>query len=136
MVRVRRPNGDSSVTALRQSAPGTYAARVKLDAVSAAPYRFELLPGPALPARDIARVGTRALYYPQSDEFRAQPPDVAMLNALSERTGGRFAAQAAEIFAPSSDGGMAAWSLWPALVCAALLAFLLEIAVRRSPRPM
>jgi hypothetical protein len=136
MVRVQRPNGESSVIALRQSAPGTYNARTTLGIVSAAPYRFELLPAPGLTARDIARIGTRALYYAQSDEFRAQPPDVATLNALSERTGGRFAAKAEEIFAPSSDGGMPARSLWPALVCGALLVFLLEIAVRRAPWPM
>lgn len=135
-VRMRGPDGESSVIPLHQSAPGMYTARAALDAVSAAPYRFELLPGPALPASDIARIGTRALYYPQSDEFRARPPDVAMLEALSRRTGGQFAAQTEEIFAPAADGGMPARPLWPLLACGALFAFLLEIAVRRSPWPI
>jgi hypothetical protein len=131
-VRVLRPGGESSVIALRQSAPGTYSARATLNAPSPVPYRFELLPGPGLSVQEIAHIGTRTLYYPQSDELRARPPDLAMLNALTERTGGRFAAKADEIFAPASDGGMPARSLWPALVCAALSAFLLEIVVRRS----
>jgi hypothetical protein len=136
MVRMQRPDGHASVIALRQSAPGTYSARIRLDAVSASPYRFDLLSGPGLSAQDVARIGARALYYQQSDEFMARPPDVAMLSALSERTGGRFAPKLEEIFAPSSDGGMPARSLAPALVCAALVIFLLEIAVRRSPWPI
>jgi uncharacterized membrane protein len=132
-VRVLRPTGEASVLMLRQSAPGTYSGRITLAAVSAAPYRFELLPGPGLPAQEIARIGARALYYPQSDELRARPADVAMLKALSEGTGGRFAAKAEEIFAPSSDGGMTATPLWAAFAGAALLVFLLEIVVRRAP---
>jgi hypothetical protein len=133
-VRVRRPDGTSSVAALRQSAPGTYAARVALDLQSRTPYGFELLPGPGLSADDIARAGTRSLYYVQSDEYRPRPPNLAMLEALSRRTGGRLVAAPEEIFAPGRDGGMASHPLWPALVLAALLAFLFEIAVRRWPR--
>jgi len=131
--RVLRPSGESAVVVLRQSAPGTYSARVALDAPSAAPYRFELLPGPGLSSLEIARIGARALYYPQSDEFVARPADVATLKALSERTGGKFAPKTDEIFARSSDGGMLATPLWPALAAAALLLFLLDIAVRRAP---
>ncbi len=131
--RVLRPDGESTVVVLRQSAPGTYSARIALEAVPAAPYRFELLPGPGLSQRDITRIGERALYYSQSDEFRARPADVAMLKALSERTGGSFAPKADEIFARSSDGGMLATALWPLLAGAALLLFLLEIVVRRAP---
>ena len=71
--RVRRPDGESTVVVLRQSAPGTYSARIALEAVAAAPYRFELLPGPGLPQQDISRIGERDLYYSQSDEFRARP---------------------------------------------------------------
>ncbi len=131
--RVLQPNGESTVVVLRQSAPGTYSARIALDAVAAAPYRFELLPGPGLLQQEVTRIGERALYYSQSDEFRARPADVGMLKALSERTGGRFAPRTDEIFARSSDGGMLATLLWPLLAGAALLLFLLEIVVRRAP---
>jgi len=131
--RVLRPSGESTAIVLRQSAPGTYSARIALDAVSAAPYRFELLPGPGLSAQEIARIGARVLYYPQSDEFRPRPADVATLKALSERTGGKFAPKTDEIFARSSDGGVLATPLWPELVAGALLLFLLDIGVRRAP---
>ena len=131
--RIRRPDGASTVVVLHQSAPGTYSARVALEAVSGAPYRFELLPGPGLPQQDISRIGERDLYFSQSDEFRARPTDVGMLKALSERTGGKFAPKTDEIFARSADGGMLATPLWPALTGVALLIFLLEIVVRRAP---
>jgi Ca-activated chloride channel homolog len=131
--RVLRPNGESNVLVLRQSAPGTYSARVALDTIATAPYRFELLPGPGLPQQEVMRIGERALYYSESDEFGARPADVGMLKALSERTGGKFAPQPDEIFARSSDGGMLATALWPLLAGAALLLFIVEIVVRRAP---
>jgi hypothetical protein len=133
-VRVQPPGAASSVVGLRQSTPGTYTGRLRLQAPASLPYRFELLPGPGLPAAEIARLGARTLYYSQADEYRAQAPDVDLLKQLSERTGGRLAAGPEEIFAPGSDTGKAAVHLWPALMCAALLAFLVEIAVRRWPR--
>ncbi len=131
--RVIRPDGQSTVVVLRQSAPGTYGARTPLGTVAAAPYRFELLAGPGLSAQEIARIGARVLYYPHSDEFRARPADVGLLKALSERTGGKFAPKTEEIFARSSDGGIVATPLWPVLVAAALLLLLADIAVRRVP---
>ena len=132
-LRMLRPNGESSVVVLRQSAPGTYTAQLALDAPSALPYRFELLPGPGLPASLIRSIGTRTLFYPQTDEFLPRPADVALLKALSERTGGEFAPQVGEIFRRSTDGGTLATPLWPVFAGAALLLFLLEIGVRRLP---
>ena len=131
--RVWQPNGESAVVVLHQSAPGTYNARVSLQAGSAKPYRFELLPGPGLSQQEIAQIGERALYYSQSDEFRARPADIGMLKALSESTGGKFAPKTDEIFARSADGGMLATPLWPGFAGAALVLFLLEIVVRRAP---
>lgn len=133
-VRMQPPQGTSSVVGLRQSAPGTYTGQVRLDRHAAKPYRFELLPGAGLRADEIARIGARTLYYPQLDEYRPRSPDIAMLKELSERTGGQLVARPEAIFTPGPDMGRAALPLWPALVCAALLAFLLEIAVRRWPR--
>jgi len=135
-LRMLRPSGESSVVVLRQSGPGTYTGRIALDAVSDRPYRFELLPGPGLPASQIRSIGTRTLFYPQTDEFLPRPADVALLKALSERTGGEFAPQVGEIFRRSSDGGTPATPLWQVFAGAALLLFLLEIGVRRLPWPI
>jgi hypothetical protein len=73
------------------------------------------------------------LAYPWSEEYRLLPPDNALLRALSERTGGVFSPRADEIFAPRGDGGIVLKSLWPWFAAAALLAFLLDILVRRAP---
>jgi Mg-chelatase subunit ChlD len=132
-VRLFKPNGETSVLVLRQTAPGTYAARVALDAGAAAPYRFELLASPGLSADELARLGARTLHYPREDEFRPRPADVDLLRALSERTGGKFAPEPEEIFAPSVDSGRLALPLWPALAALALVLYLLEIGARRVP---
>jgi Ca-activated chloride channel homolog len=132
-VRVRHPAGGSTVVMLRQSAPGTYAASVPLRTGAQAPTSFELLPGPGLSVDETARLGTRTVYYPNLDEFHPRAPDLALLQALSERTGGRFAPAVEEIFAPSSDGGTQSTALWPLLAGVALLLFLFEIAARRVP---
>ena len=131
-VRVVRPDGTFTVLELRQSAPGTYAARTALNAGSAAPYRFELLASAGLAAPEIARVGARTLHYPRGDEFQPRPANTELLQALSARTGGKFAPRTEEIFAPAQDGGMLPMPLWPALAAAAVLVFLLEIVARRA----
>ena len=132
IVRVFRPDGTRTEVALRQSAPGTYVARVPLQAGSPAPYRFELQAGPGLPASEIARVGARTLHYATEDEFRPGPADIPLLEALSEQTGGKYAPGSDEIFAPAEAGRPVPRPLWPACAGAALLFFLLEIAARRA----
>ncbi len=118
--------------ALRQTAPGTYVARIALLAGSPAPYRFELQAGPGLPASEIARVGVRTLHYATKDEFQPDPADIPLLQVLSERTGGKFAPGSEEIFAPAGGGSPVPRPLWPACAGAALLFFILEIAARRT----
>jgi uncharacterized membrane protein len=133
VVRVTEPTGRSATLALRQVAPGHYAARRTIEAGYPQPYRFELIEGGGLTARDVRLAGRRSLSYAWSDEFRVLPPDVDTLRALSERTGGAFAPRAEEIFAPEATQRAVPRSLWPALVAAALVLFLLEILWRRMP---
>lgn len=137
-VSVRHPDGGSSVAVLRQSSLGTYTASLPLHASSGAPYRFELLAGPGISSREAARLRPRTLYYPNVDEFRPRSPDIALLRALSERTGGTFAPAPGEIgriFSAASDGGASTTDLWPMLAAMALLMLLLEIAARRVSFP-
>lgn len=130
--RITRPDGTRADVALRQTAPGTYVARIALLAGSPAPYRFELQAGPGLPASEIARVGVRTLHYATEDEFQPDPADIPLLQVLSERTGGKFAPGSEEIFAPAEGGSPVPRPLWPACAGAALLFFVLEIAARRT----
>ena len=132
-VRITTPGGKGSVAGLRQVAPGQYRAQVPVSAAGDIPWRFELLPGPGLSAADIARVGSRRLFYSYPDEYRLLPANLPLLRTLSEQTGGVFAPQAEEIFRPRGDGGITTTLLWPYCAGAALLLFLLDILVRRAP---
>ena len=132
-VRVTTSAAPARVVVLRQVAPGKYQLHSPLGASHSAPLRFELIPSPGLPAQELARAGTRSLFYFHSDEYRMLPPNIPLLKALSESTGGKLAPEPAEIFAPAGDGGTVALSLWQYFAAAALLLFLLDIAVRRAP---
>jgi Mg-chelatase subunit ChlD len=133
VVRVTEPSGRTSMLALRQVAPGHYAAQRAIEAGYPQPYRFELTEGGGVSARDVQSAGRRSLSYAWSDEFRALPPDVYTLRALSERTGGVFAPTAADIFSPDADAAAVPRPLWPFLVAVGLGLFLLEILWRRMP---
>ena len=131
--RVTAPSGISSVVALRQVAPGRYAAQVPLTASATAPWRFELLPSRGMGAAEVARAGARSLFYAYSDEFRLLPANLPLLRTLSEQTGGVFTPAAEQIFKPLGDGGVTSAPLWRYFVAAALLLFLIDILVRRAP---
>lgn len=132
-VEVTSPDGRSSILPLRQVAPGRYRAGIEVEPGRSAPYRFALLAGGGLSAAELARAGTRSLTYPWPDEYRVLPPDTRLLQALSARTGGSFEPKAEDIFADRGDGGRVATPLWPWLVAAALLLFMLDVLVRRAP---
>jgi uncharacterized membrane protein len=132
-VRITRPDNETAVLALRQVGPGRYRASLPVTLAGAA-YRFEVLEGGGIAARDLVQLGARSLSYPWSDEYRVLPPNNALLRALSEQTGGVFAPKADDIFAQGGDGVVTPKMLWPWFTAAALLFFLLDILVRRAPR--
>jgi Ca-activated chloride channel homolog len=133
-VRVTTPGGTSSVTALRQIAPGRYEAQFPLGAgASSAPWRFELVQSAGIGAAEVARIGSRRLFYSYPDEYRLLPANLLLLRTLSEQTGGGFATRADEIFRPRGDGGFVRLPTWPYCAGIALLLFLLDILVRRAP---
>lgn len=132
-VRMVAPDGNSSVAQLRQVAPGRYEARVALPTSSASPYRFELVETPGISKQELARAGVRSVIYPYPDEYRIYPPNIDLLKAISDQTGGKFAPKTAEIFADLGDRSIASVPLWRHLAAAALMLFLLDIGVRRVP---
>jgi hypothetical protein len=132
-VLISAPDGTTSRTVLREVAPARYRAEHPLRGTSSAPWRFELLPGPGLTAKEAASGGSRSLFYTYPDEDRSLPANVRLLRTLSEQTGGSLAPPESEIFLARGDGGMRSTSLWPACAAVALLAFLLDILVRRAP---
>ncbi len=132
-VQVTSPLGQSEALLLRQVAPGQYQATLPIVASDANAYRFGLLQGGGINAGEAAGAGERTLSYTWTDEYRALPPNNALLRELSERTGGVFAAKAQDIFANYDDSQLVARPLWHWFVAVALLLFLLDILLRRAP---
>lgn len=135
-VRVRLPDGGERLLALRQTGAGEYQARLAIAVARNEPYRFAIVESGGISAQEAQRLGSRVLYFSQSDEYRVRAPDTALLAGLSEQTGGRPGATPEEIFDPRDDGGMRPRPLWPWLLGAALFVFVVEVAVRRLPWPL
>jgi hypothetical protein len=70
--------------------------------------------------------------YPE--ELRLRPPDLATLRQIASLSGGRFDATPEEIGAAASiASGRKPQPLWPWLLMAALMLFIVDVAVRRLP---
>jgi len=132
-VRLTAPSGEVATLQLRQVAPGAYRARLPIAAASGKPYRFTLLEGGGIAASELAAAGEQWLSYTWTDEYRMLPPNNLLLRELSESTGGIFAPKAQDVFADYGDSRLVPRPLWPWLVVAALLLFLADILIRRSP---
>jgi hypothetical protein len=129
-VRVTRANGSVAIVGLAQTGAGVYQMRMP---VGRQPERFELVESPGMPKPVALRAGTRTLHQDFADEYRAFPPDVELLDALARATGGKVAPSIAEVFAQQGDESRSTRSLWPWLAALAMIFYLLDIAVRRSP---
>lgn len=134
-VNVRAPDGavPAQALALRQVAPGRYEASVPVATAGNAPYVFELLAEGEVGSATARRAGLRQLYYPYPDELRSFPPDVGLLSAIAQQTGGKLGASVEEIFDPRDDRGVARRALWPWLAAIGLVLYLLDLALRRAP---
>ena len=131
-VRVTRPDGSQSIVGLGQTGAGTYQIRLPFDR-SVQAERFELVDSPGLPKQASLRAGARMLHQDFPDEYRAFPPDIELLSALARATGGKVAPSIAEVFAQQGDESRITRTLWPWFAVLALIFYLLDIAVRRSP---
>ncbi|MEX0958221.1 MAG: VWA domain-containing protein [Burkholderiales bacterium] len=130
-VRVTRAGQPAQDVALRQTGPGEYSAGVPQDPDSTT--TFALLAEGGITAQAASRAGVRVLNAAFADEYRTLPPNVALLTAVSDETGGKLGATLDEMFATQGDRGQRSHPLWPWLAAFALLAFLLDILLRRAP---
>lgn len=132
MVRVTLADGSSVSMPMRQTGAGSYSLRMPARG-AATPVRFELEPSAGLPRQALARSGERRLDPEFTDEYRSLPPNLALLETLAEETGGKVAPTVEEIFAAQGDHSQVTRVLWPWFALLALLSFLADILVRRSP---
>jgi len=132
-IKVRAPEGGEELRTLRQVAPGYYQVKLPVATSTDKPYRFELVSGGGITAQWAAAIGQRSLYYPFSDELRALPPNISLLQTIAQETGGKFAPTAQDIFADHGEVGQNEQPLWRWFALAALLFYLIDLAVRRAP---
>lgn len=74
------------------------------------------------------------------DELRPRPTDEKLLRRIAETTGGQYDVKPGDVFAPSESTVPRSTPLWPYLLTAALLIFVLDVglnrmAVLRRPHP-
>jgi Ca-activated chloride channel family protein len=131
-VRITRADGSTAIIGLEQTGAGTYQMRMPFGSSRQAE-RFELVDSPGLPKQASLRAGARMLHQDYPDEYRTFPPDIEMLSALARATGGKVAPSIAEVFAQQGDESRTTKTLWPWFAALALIFYLLDIAVRRSP---
>ncbi len=111
---------------LRQSAPGRYEARLPLPGygsyVLTASHRFE--------GREVAESSAQ-LARPYPREYLTLEPDRALLSSAARITGGDEAPSTGRLFDPRGESIRAHRELWPALLGAALVLYLLDLLLRR-----
>jgi hypothetical protein len=74
---------------------------------------------------------TRGVVVGYPDELRLGPPDDSLMKRLAAASGGKFNPTAAEVFNAGTRVAQRATPLWPYLLMAALMAFLVDVALRR-----
>lgn len=128
---VRRGKRAAETIEMQQTGPGSYQARVGFAGEEQ--LRIALSPAAGVGVLSAAKAGMRVLYRGFSDEYRALPPNIELLGAIAEKTGGKLAPEIREVFDAGADHGKQSKQLWPWFALFALLLFLLDIAMRRSP---
>ena len=120
-------------TIIRQTGPGRFETEVPLDLSPGDTARFRIV-GDSLPA-DLAAGADleRAIHLSYPDEYRFLPADDAALRALAAETGGVVGPTPAQVLSANGDRVVRSRALWPILALLGLIAYLLDLSVRRVP---
>jgi uncharacterized membrane protein len=121
-VVVRAADGTTSRQPARQVAPGRYEARVVADARQRLTISVEDVPDGS---------ATRMVVPDVYAEYRFRPPDQARLTAIAQATGGSVSPTPASLREAAESPRAARRALWPGLVVAGLVLWLLDILLRR-----
>ena len=73
----------------------------------------------------------RALFVDYPDELQLRPTNESLLRSVAANTGGVYDPKPAAVFAPDGRTVDRVQALWTSLVLAALVLFVVEIALRR-----
>lgn len=121
------PSLGSRKVEMTQSAPGRYAADLETSMPGAYHLEFTQTKDGVTLSRQ-----SRGLAVGYSDELRLRPTDHEALKSLSRVSGGRYGVSAATAFAEKAGReARRAVPIWPYLIAAAALLFVLDVALRR-----
>ncbi len=120
------PHLKKSTVQLSQVAPGRYQAGIEVPEPGA--YHLELTQSVR---GQVVHRQSRGFVVGYPDELRLRPTNEELLRRLAEASGGRYQPRPQDVFAPSERTVARATPLWPYLTAAALLLFVLDVALRR-----
>jgi hypothetical protein len=127
---VTDPAGTGRQHALSQVAPGRYAAG--FPAATLDTYHLELR---LSHKGELVYVARRGLVAAFPEELRTRPADRELLRAIAETTGGIYGPEPAAVLAPSRKAVQRTTLLWPYLLTAGAILFVIDVALRRLRRP-
>jgi Ca-activated chloride channel family protein len=130
-VTVIAPDGSTQTVPVEQSGAGHYTG--SFDAAQTGGYIIttaQQANGETKPS--ITRAGFSVAYPP---EYQSIGPNVELLAQISKVTGGEMLDNPVQAFRPSKSPGESVKDLWPGLLLAAALLFVVDIAVRRLAIP-
>jgi hypothetical protein len=120
--------GEPPTLTLEPVAPGRYAATFTAPAPIPAEYEIRVT-GPG--SNDLPLAATQTVFIDYPDELRLQTTNEDLLGRVAETTGGVFRPEPASVFAPDGRTVHRVAPLWSALLMAALLFFVADVALRR-----
>lgn len=130
-VGLTRGEESDEIVQLQQMGPGIYQARVPFG--SAAMLSANVREGGGIETATADRAGARTIFSGFPEEYRSLPPNLGLLRTIADETGGKVGPSIEEIFDRQGDAGQRSARLWPWLALAALIAYLMDILLRRLP---
>jgi hypothetical protein len=121
-VRIRPAGGASTDVPLRQVAPGRYEGTVVADAARALTFTM---------TGEAQGVTSRLVVPDGAAEYRFAPPDEGLLTSIASATGGAWMPTAAALANAQGDRRTERRPMWPALVMIALVAWFVDLLLRR-----
>jgi uncharacterized membrane protein len=123
---VIEPQGGERKLTMTQTAPGRYEGEFPADA--AGTYHVHM----SQEAKGQAATRqSRGLVVNYDEELRLRPTNEKLLQAVAQASGGTYRPEPEAVFAPDERSAARAVPLWPYLLTAAALIFVLDVALRR-----
>ena len=125
------PSTEKKEIAMRQTAPGRYEAAFLLDKYGSFLLRADHKRAGGDGKRDSVAVSYGHVSNPYPVEYARFEPDVETLRLVAQQTGGKVDPPIASIFDPEGEKIQYHEDLWPRVVMAAIVLFLIDLFMRR-----